>query len=646
MSQVIVIGGGLAGCSAAHTVLQAGLNVVLIDKNKFLGGNSVKATSGINGAGTSVQKAMGIPDTPEKFEEDTIRSATAVKKGPCPPSYPLGKALSHGSGPAVEWLNDKFDLGMDTVSRLGGHSFRRTHRSAAGGKFPGMMITYALMQKLEKISEDEPSRARVITKAHVNKLLTDSSGRVIGCEYEKDGKTHQESGPVVVCTGGYGAGVLFEGSLLKKIRPELGDLPTTNGKHCTGDGITFSTAIGAGAVDLKHIQVHPTGLVAIDDPDNRIKFLAAGALRGEGGLLLNREGKRFCNDLGTRDYVTSSMWGDKPPFKLVLNSKASGNIAWHCKHYVGRKVMKKIDSGYALAKEMGISPDNLKATFAQYNESARLNKDPYGLKFFAAAPLDINDSFYVATVTPVVHYVMGGLLINEKSECLYHNTTKTVPGLYAAGEVSGGVHGRNRLGGSALLEAVVFGRISGSSVVDYMKSGAASAPPAAQGAASSGSVTITVTQPNGTVISVVVGGGGSVSVGGGGPAPGPVSWDELKDAISPLSGHTTSTGTPPGWVAKGESAPADDAGESQKQGEYSLAEVAKHNTDKDCWVVVNGKVLDVTNFLSDHPGGKMAIMTFAGRDATEEFNMLHEPNTIEKYAPEVLIGTVKADSKL
>jgi len=637
MSQVVIIGGGLAGCSAAHTCLQAGLKVVLVDKNAFLGGNSVKATSGINGAGTSVQKNMNIPDSAEIFEEDTVRSATGVKTGPCPPSFPLAKVLTHDSGPAVQWLNDEFDLGMDTVSRLGGHSFRRTHRSAAGGKFPGMMITYALMQKLEKITEDSPEKARVITKARVNKLLTDSAGRVVGCQYEKGGKTFEEHGPVIVATGGYGAGVLFDNSLVKKLRPELGHLPTTNGEHCTGDGIEFSAEIGAGAVDLKHVQVHPTGLVAINDPDNRIKFLAAGALRGEGGILLNKEGKRFCNDLGTRDYVTSSMWNDKPPFRLVLNSNAHSHIAWHCSHYVGRKVMKKFANGYDLAKEMGVSPEVLTETFEQYNESARKNKDPFGLKFFAAAPININQDFHVATVTPVVHYTMGGLLINDKAEVLYSKSTKAVPGLYAAGEVAGGVHGKNRLGGSALLECVVFGRVSGRSCIDYVKSGAASAPVSGATGGSGSAVTISINQPNGTVVTVTVGGGGNVAVSGGGTRPGPVSFDELASAVS--TGHEIST-MPPDTVE----AAQEQAGGGMK--EYTLEEVAKHNTEKDCWVVVNGEVLDVTNFLGDHPGGKMAIMTFAGKDATEEFNMLHEETVIEKYAPEVVIGTVKASSKL
>jgi len=640
MPQVIIIGGGLGGCSAAHTVIQNGHNVVLIDKNAFLGGNSVKATSGINGAGTNVQKKLNIPDTADKFEEDTIRSATGIKTGPCPPPYALGKVLTHESSSAVTWLNDSFSLGMDAVSRLGGHSFPRTHRNAAGGKFPGMMITYALIQKLEEIAENSKV-ARIITRARVNELLTDSSGRVVGCKYIKGGKTYEEHGPVVVSTGGYGAGVLFDNTLLKKVRPELGHLPTTNGEHCTGDGIEFSTAIGAGAVDLKDVQVHPTGLVAQNDPDNRIKFLAAGALRGEGGIILNKEGKRFTNDLGTRDYVTTSMWNDKPPFRLVLNSRASGNIAWHCNHYIGRKVMKKFENGYELAKEMGVSPDTLKATFAEYNESARTKKDPYGLKFFAAAPISIDDDFHVAEVTPVVHYTMGGLLINDKAEVLYHNSTRPIPGLWAAGEVAGGVHGRNRLGGSALLEGVVFGRVAGKSVVQYLNSSGISTPVSTD-SISAGS-TITIKQPNGTIITISVGNDSTVTTSGvGGSPPAPASFDDLINAAS----HRGAISTDP--TGTGGEGTVSRVGETENKGTgkkvYTWEEIRKHNKDTDCWVVVNGQVLDVTDFMQDHPGGKMAIMTFAGKDATEEFNMLHEKTVIQKYAPEVVIGTLESFS--
>jgi len=164
-NQVIVIGGGLAGLSAAHTIIERGGKVLLLDKNPFLGGNSVKATSGINGCLTRTQIKLGIKDTVEQFAEDTGLSASG---GSNKEVHPLGKVLTYQSGAAVEWLMDSFNLDLSKVSRLGGHSQPRTHRGPE--RFPGMTITYALMEKLEKISS-ESDLATIITKAQVIKLI-------------------------------------------------------------------------------------------------------------------------------------------------------------------------------------------------------------------------------------------------------------------------------------------------------------------------------------------------------------------------------------------------------------------------------------------------------------------------------------------
>lgn len=634
MPRIIVVGGGLAGLSAAHTALDGGCDVTMIEMNAFMGGNSTKATSGINGAGTRTQEKMGVPDSKDIFEEDTVRSATGKKTGPCPPPFALATVITHESADAVHWIQDKFGLALDTVSRLGGHSEPRTHRSKNGGKFPGMEITYALMQQYEKLAES--GKVRLFTKARAHKLITEN-GCVVGVEYkDAKGNSHKEMGDaVVLSTGGYGAGGLFKDSLLQKIRPDLCHLPTTNGEHCRGDGIFMAEDVGAMSVGLQHVQVHPTGLVNLDDPENRTKFLAAEALRGEGGILLDNEGNRFCNDIGKRDYVTGCMWShNKGPYRLILNSKASSGIAWHCKHYVGRRVMKQFESGQALADDMGIPLDNLKKSFAQYNEYAKAGTDPFGKKYFTSTPYDVNDSFFGATVTPVVHYAMGGLAISPKSECVNKATSRVIPGLYAAGELTGGVHGRNRLGGSALLECVVFGRVSGRNALDYVKKGR---PVASGGGASA--VTISVPQANGAPITITIGGNGV----GTGPVEGELvevnPWDdEVTTEVGKLTAGAD--GVEDAAAAATEAAPA------ATGGEYTLEEVAKHKSEKDAWVVVNGDVLNVTEFLPDHPGGKMAIMAFAGRDATEEFNMVHDDGVVQKYAPETIIGKLKVASKL
>jgi len=251
-------------------------------------------------------------------------------------------------------------------------------------------------------------------------------------------------------------------------------------------------AIGAKTIDLEWIQVHPTGLVKPDEPDAKVKFLAAEALRGVGGIVLDANGKRFANELGRRDYVTGEMWKNKPPFRLCLNKKAYEEIIWHCKHYTGRGVMKYYENGGALAKDMGVPLQTLIDTHDQhFAASEKTKKDPdggswpaypsgkswdepsgktgSGKKFYhnvIPGSQVATEPFYVAIITPVIHYCMGCLEITADSEVVGPNG-KAIPGLYAAGEIAGGVHGNNRLGGNSLLDCVVFGRVAAKAAVKY-----------------------------------------------------------------------------------------------------------------------------------------------------------------------------------
>jgi flavocytochrome c len=478
-SHVIVIGGGLAGLSAAHTILEHGLKVTVIDKMAFFGGNSTKATSGINGAGTRSQRALKIEDSPEVFEGDTKRGGASRED--------LIKVLTHQSASGVEWLMDNFKLDLSLVSRMGGHSNPRTHRGKE--KFPGMTITYGLMEKLEDIADEDEDKARILLKSTVTELIQ-KDGAVVGVKYEKDGKMFEEYGPVIISTGGFGAD-FGDDSLLKKYRPDLLHLPTTNGEHCSGDGLKMAIAAGADTVDLEWVQVHPTGMIHPEEPDAKVKFLAAEALRGVGGILLDADGNRFCNELGRRDYVTGMMWknkgvkvGNTHGFFLCLNSKASKEMNWHAKHYMGRGLMKFYKNLGELAKEYNFDVKNIEAAYKEYNANAeKQDKDPdngpyeaygggkawdkWGKKFYHNLPMEVNDEYHVAIVTPVIHYCMGGIQMNDGAECL-NKDGKVIPGLFVAGEAMGGVHGKNRLGGNSLLDCVVFGRVSGRSSARYV----------------------------------------------------------------------------------------------------------------------------------------------------------------------------------
>ncbi|CAE8694034.1 unnamed protein product, partial [Polarella glacialis] len=314
----------------------------------------------------------------------------------------------------------------------------------------------------------------------------------------------------------------------------------------------------------------------------------------------------------------------KPPFRLCLNKAAAEEIIWHCKHYTGRGVMKFYSSGEEMAKDMGVSVSVLEATHeAHYQAAKKTEKDPdggpwpaypsgkswddcsgktgSGKKFYhnvIPGSAVKSEPFYVAIITPVIHYCMGGLEIDTDSAVL-GNVNKAIPGLYAAGEVAGGVHGNNRLGGNSLLDCVVFGRVAGLAAAKYILG--ADLKSVDLNAISGGGLT-------GAVESSKFAGG------------------SYEDNMNKTAGGGAKAG---GAVAA-----------SGGGGGYTMDEVAKHTTKSDCWVVVDGQVLNVTSFLSEHPGGELAILTFAGKDATEEFNMIHPPDVIGKYAPDAIIGMI------
>jgi len=614
---VIVVGGGLSGLSAAHTIYLAGGNVTVLDKQGFFGGNSTKATSGINGALTRTQVDTGIADSVKQFYDDTLKSARDKARPD------LIKVLTYKSAAAVEWLQDVFNLDLTLVSRLGGHSQPRTHRGH-DAKFPGMAITYALMQRLEELAETEPERVQIIKKARVTGLNKEGN-KVTGVSYEYNGEPASVEGPVILATGGYAAD-FGEGSLLKQHRPDTFGLATTNGNHATGDGQKMVMAIGGNGIDMDKVQVHPTGLVDPKDPGSKWKFLAAEALRGEGGLLLNADGDRFCDELGHRDYVSGMMWKEKDkgkfPIRLVLNSKASNVLDFHTRHYSGRGLMKKM-SGAELAKEIGCKPDHLQGTFKTYNSIADgKEKDPWGKKFFHNLPFDINDTFHVAVMEPVLHFTMGGIEINDKAQVL-NQDKQPFEGLFACGEVAGGVHGANRLGGSSLLGCVVYGRVAGDTASNYLFQQA-------------------LNNAGGSAASRL----GQISLHLDPSTPGRLTVEWANGGASTTGGAPTTSAAGPTPVQGGAKAdkPNDPKSFTIPEKEFTMEEIAKHNKKDDLWVVVKGVVMDLTNWLDEHPGGPQAIMNFMGRDATEEFEMLHDDEVIPKYAPQQVIGRVKGQT--
>jgi len=270
-------------------------------------------------------------------------------------------------------------------------------------------------------------------------------------------------GAVVIATGGF----LYNDEMLKEYCPHVANLPTTNGKWTTGDGMNVAKMAGAGLVDMRHVQVHPTGFVDPAKPNEREKTLAAECLRAAGALLINKDGHRFVNELGHRDDVSAAERGQKGVIRLVLNPVSVADCEPHTRMYRDFfKVLKIYKNAQALADDMKIPVENLVDTFETYNQSARKKWCPSGKERFPGYPYLPDQELHVGIVTPVLHYVMGGIKIDTQARVLTKEG-QVIPGLYACGETSGGIHGRNRLAGNSLVDCVVYGRIAGGSASNY-----------------------------------------------------------------------------------------------------------------------------------------------------------------------------------
>eukprot|EP00814_Leptocylindrus_danicus_P018813 CAMPEP_0116024346 /NCGR_PEP_ID=MMETSP0321-20121206/12251_1 /TAXON_ID=163516 /ORGANISM="Leptocylindrus danicus var. danicus, Strain B650" /LENGTH=1140 /DNA_ID=CAMNT_0003496037 /DNA_START=68 /DNA_END=3490 /DNA_ORIENTATION=+ len=467
----IVVGSGLAGLAASLKILDRGGRVILIEKEHRVGGNSAKASSGINACCPNESK---YDDSLESFKNDTVNSAGSSA------NLPLIETLVGRSAEAVGFLKERAGVDLSLLAQLGGHSHKRTHRPSNG--MAGAEIIYAMQKAVKKFEKDGKIKIMVDTKAT---KLVQENGSVVGLEYTTEkADDSPESGVlrapnVILATGGFAAD-RTDNSFLAKHRPELLSMAATAGDFSTGDGISMATELGAGTVDLAKVQIHPTGWVDPKDPTNPSKVLAAELMRGVGGILVNDSGQRFCNELGTRAYVADMMlkhnsiyaetgvWdkgSNVPTFSLILASSAAEDGKKHVDLYSHKGLLMKLEGVDALASWMNVDASTIQSTLIQYKNDDSNGIDKWGKTSYRGVPTENlnNETFYAGTVTPVLHYCMGGITIDTEGNVL-DEKLNVIPGLHAAGEVTGGVHGDNRLGGNSLLECTVYGTLVGEKI--------------------------------------------------------------------------------------------------------------------------------------------------------------------------------------
>ncbi len=443
-ADIVVIGAGGAGMTAAIQAVQDGAtDVIVLEKMPVTGGNTTRSTGGLNAAGTQYQEAEGIEDSVELFVEDTMKGGKELN------DKELVTVMAENSNDALEWVND---LGADltVVGIFGGASVKRIHRPSDTSAV-GPVLVKTLNQTLEKLN------IPVLLETKAEKILLDDEGAVCGVTAaDKDGKEFTiDCTAVILATGGFGA----NSDMVVEYNSALAGFATTNHSGATGDGIAMAKEIGADFVDMEQIQTHPTV-----NPDTQTMYTEG--VRGNGAILVNKEGKRFVNELETRDVVSAAILEQTDGVCYLVFDQAVRDSLAAIESYVKAGIVTEADTPEALGEAIGVDGAALAETFKTYAGYQKAGKDEEFGRESMELPLD-QPKYYAALCAPAIHHTMGGVKINVGAEVLKEDGTP-IPGLFAAGEVTGGVHGANRLGGNAVTDIVVFGRIAGSSAEDYV----------------------------------------------------------------------------------------------------------------------------------------------------------------------------------
>lgn len=439
---VIIVGFGGAGMTAAIEAKDAGMNPVILEKMPMAGGNTSKASAGLNASETSVEKAQGVTDSNDKFYEETLKGGGGTN------DKELLRYFVDHSAAAVDWLAQN-DIVLDNLTTTGGMSVSRTHRPHDGSAV-GAYLVKGLEENISK--RDIP----VFVNSDVTKI-NEKDGKVSGVEVKIEGETKQvDSKAVVVTTGGFGANQ----KMIAKYRPDLKDYVTTNAAGSTGDGIEMISALGGALVDMDKIQIHPTVF-------QKTGYLVSESIRGEGAILVNKEGNRFFNEMDTRDKVSAAELKQDGKYAYAIFGEGTKDKVKAVDQYISKNMVVEADNVEELAKKLDIKPEELNATVTKWNKAVADKKDS---EFGRTTGMtnDISGKVYAIKVAPGIHHTMAGVKINTQTQVLKEDG-QPIKGLYAAGEVTGGLHGGNRIGGNAVADIIIFGRQAGQESAKYAK---------------------------------------------------------------------------------------------------------------------------------------------------------------------------------
>lgn len=451
-TDIVIIGAGGAGMTAAINATQAGKDVILVEMMPYAGGNTTKATGGMNAAETHYQKEQGIEDSVEQFVEDTMKGGHDIN------DRDLVTIMAENSAAGIDWL-DSIGAPLPKISFSGGATNQRIHAPEDGSGVGAYLVT-ALLKKMDELG------IKVMYNTKATDLLS-LEGTVNGILAESDDAYYTiHSKAVILATGGFGNNQ----EMIVRYREDLEGTVTTSAPGIMGDGIVMAQAVGADLVDIDQIQLHPT-------VEQKTSMLITESVRGDGAILVNQDGKRFTDELLTRDKVSAAELAQPGSYAYIIFDQKLREGLKATEKYISTGITVQGDTIEDLAAAIEVDPATLADTLANWNKCVADKNDA---EFGRTTGMDNDLStppYYAIKIAPGIHHTMGGVHIDTGAHVIDLNG-KVIPGLFAAGEVVGGVHGGNRLGGNAVADIVVFGRISSASAVEWCNelSGTEAAP--------------------------------------------------------------------------------------------------------------------------------------------------------------------------
>ena len=452
-ADIVVIGAGFAGLAAAIEARNAGASVIVLEKMKAPGGNSIISDGGIAAAGTLMQEKAGIKDSPERMYDDMLKAGLGL-------NYPdLAREVAEKSNEVFQWSIDY--LGVDYLERVdqfGGHSVPRCYTP--------LDVSGATIIK-RQLARIEAHGTEVRTQTCLRKFIGNAEGRVCGV-CVRDGYEYKDADrgtdryiraekAVILATGGFGSDIAFRIAQDPRLSEKI---DTTNKPFATAEALQEALKIGATPVQLSHIQLAPW--TSPDEEGYGVGPGFADYIVFLYGIVVDPgTGRRFVNELSDRKILSDALLHVGRPCIGIADARAVAQSGWRIERALKKGVVKAFDRLEGLASSYGLSLAELRATVAAFNNHVEEGQDgDFGKPILPDAAPITHPPYYGVRLWPKVHHTMGGVRINARGQVINLDQCP-IAGLYAAGEVTGGIHGACRLGSCAVTECLVFGRIAG-----------------------------------------------------------------------------------------------------------------------------------------------------------------------------------------